>query len=131
MESFVKYDSEFGLAICVDCECGVPRGFVLRHLRTRHKETWRAHKKELTEWVSGMTLVETDQLQYPERPRDPVCGIAIKDGWACGTDDCGVCGVSEKYMENHCRNLHGKDTVTAKVWHRCRIQTLLGHPHIR
>jgi hypothetical protein len=115
MERYIKHNSEFGLAICIDCQSGVPKNFVQRHFRTWHKETWRAHKKELTEWVSDMTLVETGQLYDPETIREPICGIAIKDGWACEEDDCTVCGVSEKYVENHCRDIHGREAVTAKA----------------
>jgi Orsellinic acid/F9775 biosynthesis cluster protein D len=131
MERYIKYDVEFAMAICVACESGLPREYVLRHFRTHHKSTWKEHKKSLMEYIAGMRLTVTQDLHYPEQIREAVNGLEIKDGWACGEDGCTMCGISDKYIENHCRNAHGQEAVQAKAWYKCRIQTLLRHPHIR
>jgi Orsellinic acid/F9775 biosynthesis cluster protein D len=131
MERYIKYDMEFGLAICVTCKKGIPADHVLRHFRMHHNPTWKEHKKGLTEYVSTLRLTPTDELHYPEEIREPVYGIEIKEGWCCGEDECTVCGISEKYIVNHCRNSHGQAAIQRKAWYQGRIQTLLGHPYIK
>jgi hypothetical protein len=78
-----------------------------------------------------MNLAATTDLQYPGEVRGAIDGLEIKDGWACEWEDCTVCGVSEEYVEKHCRNTHVKEAVKSKPWYSCRLQTLLGHPHIK
>jgi len=131
MQRYIKYDIEFGLAICVACQSGIPADHVLRHFRMYHKPTWKEHRKALTEYVATLRLTATKDLYYPEEIREAVDGLKIKDGWSCGEDGCTTCGISDKYVENHCRNEHGKNAVQRKAWYECRMQTLLGHPYIK
>jgi hypothetical protein len=86
---------------------------------------------EIERGVSTLTLTETNDLEYPDSIREAIESLEIKEGWTCGENECMVCGTSEKYIENHCRLVHGKEAVQAKAWYKCRMQTLLGHPHIR
>jgi hypothetical protein len=131
MEKYIGYNTEFKLAICVACRSGIPAGYVLRHFRTYHSDTWNEHKKALQQYIAGMALVATSNLATPEGIHEVVQGVEIKTGWSCGEVGCGICGISEKYIENHCRTAHGKEAAREKAWYQCRMQTLLGHPHIR
>jgi hypothetical protein len=131
MDLYIRYDWEYQLAICVSCETGVPGGYVLRHIRTQHKETWKAHCKELKEYVEGLTLLPPKELGHPTTLCEKVVGIGVKDGWICGWQGCAVAGVSKDWVQTHCRETHGKAAVGERCWHEGRIQTLLGHPYIK
>jgi hypothetical protein len=38
MDKYLRFDKEFGVAICIACESGVEE----RHFANRHKETWKS-----------------------------------------------------------------------------------------
>jgi hypothetical protein len=131
MERYIRYDWEYQLAICVSCETGLPGGWVLRHIRKDHKETWKAHRKDLEEFVEGLTLLPPQELEHPTMLREKVDGITVKDGWVCGWHGCVAAGVSKHWVQRHCRERHGKAAVGEKCLYKGRIQTLLGHPYIK
>jgi Orsellinic acid/F9775 biosynthesis cluster protein D len=131
MDRYIKHNSEFGLAICVMCRSGIPKDYLLRHFWRNHGATWKECKKALTAYVASLNLAATADLQCPEGVRSPIDGLEVKDGWACEWEDCTVCSISEEYVEKHCRKTHGKEAVKSKPWYSCRLQTLLGHPHIK
>jgi Orsellinic acid/F9775 biosynthesis cluster protein D len=131
MDRYLKYNSEFGLAICVTCQCGIPSTYIAKHFRLYHKSIWKKNKKKIEQRITEMELVATDDLEYPDMIREAIDGLEIKDGWSCGEDECPMCGISEKYIENHCRTEHGREAAQRKLWYQCRMQTLLRRPHIR
>jgi Orsellinic acid/F9775 biosynthesis cluster protein D len=131
MNQYVKQDYEFQLAICVSCETGIPKDYLLRHFRRNHKDMWKTHRKALTAYMEGLRLVSTDDLDHPTEKRKPIEGLAIKDGWTCGWHGCMVSGINKVWVVNHCRKSHGQEAVEEKPWTQSRLQTLLGHPHIK
>jgi hypothetical protein len=74
---------------------GSPSSYVLHHISEGHKETWKAHCRELKEHVEGLTLLLLRELQHPTSPCEKVNMIAVKDGWVCGWHGCIVVGVSK------------------------------------
>jgi Orsellinic acid/F9775 biosynthesis cluster protein D len=131
MERYLRYDLEYQIVICVACESGLPSKWVLRHMREDHKETWMAHRKELKIFVEGLTLIPPDQLESPIGVCEAVEGIAVKDGWICGWEECTVAGVSRDWVVKHCVNAHGKEAANGKKAYKGRIQSLLWHPYIK
>src|ERR1700739_661576 len=125
MERYLKYNSEFGLAICITCQCGIPANYIPKHFRLYHRATWNENKKEIEKWIMRKELISTNDLDYPDGIREEVEGLKIQEGWSCGEDGCHVCGISKKYIENHCRTTHGKEAAQRKLWYECRMQTLL------
>jgi hypothetical protein len=131
MDQYITYNVEFQLAICVTCQTGLPSQYVLRHMRTKHKDSWKAHGREMKDYVGGLTLVPIQDLEHPTEEREPVDGLMIKDGWICGWNGCVLAGVSRDYIQTHCRNAHGAKAVEEKSWYQGLIQTLLGSPYIK
>src|SRR5580698_5725241 len=127
MERYIRYDAEYELSICVTCESGLPSTRVLRHMSEDHKETWRAHRKELKTYVDGLTLVPPHELEFPTGVGEVVEGIASKDSWICGWQGCMVAGVSRDWVVKHCVKTHGKEEAKEKKVYEGRIQSLLWH----
>ena len=48
MKRYIQFDLEFSLGICMQCQSGVPKGYVMRHFCSHHKDTWKVHQKEST-----------------------------------------------------------------------------------
>jgi len=133
MQRYIQFNSEFGLAICVQCRTGIPKGYLMHHFHSHHKPTRKEHQKVLTEFLVLLSpCEETTDLKYPEEVREPMDRLEIRDGWACREAGCSVCGTSEEYVQKHCRHVHGVTAAQGKKeWYPCQIQTLLGHPHIQ
>ena len=131
MEKYIKYDEEFGLAICKQCKVGLPDTYVLLHFSRHHKETWRVHRHEFRNYVKGLRLTPSNALCHPVETRAPIPCLEIKDGFSCGEADCIYCCSAEKWMQKHCRERHGVQNMQAREWFPCKIQTLLGNPNIR
>jgi hypothetical protein len=100
-------------------------------MRKDHKETWKAHREELKIHVGQMSLVAPNELQLPVGISDAIEGIAVKDGWICGWEECTVAGVSRDWVVKHCVNAHGKEAAREKKVYEGRIQSLLWHPYIK
>ena len=131
MARYIRYDFEHHLAICISCESGLPSGWVLRHFRKEHKETWKEHRPEVEKYVEGLTLLPPKELKHPTTIRAKVDGITVKEGWICGWHGCVVAGVSKDWVQTHCREKHGKAAAGEKCVYKGKIQTLLGHPYIK
>jgi hypothetical protein len=131
MDQYVKINFEFQLAICVCCGLGVPKDYLLRHFRDKHKDTWKSHRQELIKFAEGSRSILTDDLEHPTEKREPVEWLKVKDGWTCGWQGCTVSGVDRRWVLTHCRKTHGEAAAESKPWYPSRIQTLLGHPHIK
>jgi hypothetical protein len=131
MERYLRYNAEYELAICVACESGLPSTGVLRHMSEEHKETWRAHRKELKTYVDGLTLVPPHELEFPTGVCEVVEGIASKDGWICGWQGCMVAGANRDWVVKHCVKAHGKEAAKEKKAYEGRVQSLLWHPYIK
>jgi len=131
MEVYITYNSEFQLAICVSCKCGLPSNHVSRHMSRYHTATWKAHRSELRKYVQGLTLKPTSELSHPATLQTAIPGLAIKEGWCCGEENCLFCSISAKHIENHCRTRHGSQAAKKRRWFPCQMQTLLGNPNIR
>ena len=131
MDSYLKYNSEFQLAICISCQCGIPSKRLMRHFSERHKATWKSHRAEPKKDIASLTLVPPDSLQHPESIHKPIDGLKIKTGWCCAEDQCCFCSTSRECMEKHYRAKHTPDATKQKAWFECHMQTLLEHPYIR
>jgi len=131
MDSYLKYNPDFQLAICTSCQHGIPSNYVLRHFKKHHKATWKTHRVALKKYVEGLVLSAVDMLQWPNSVRVPIDGLKVKEGWSCGEGNCSFCSTSREWIEKHCRSEHGSDSVKQKAWFECHMQTLLEHPHIR
>ena len=81
--------------------------------------------------MEGLSLADTHELQHPDAAREPIEGLAIKNGWCCGEQHCLFCSISEKHVENHCRTIHGKEATKRVAWFNCQIQTLLKKPYVQ
>jgi hypothetical protein len=73
MDRYIQYNWEYQLAICVSCETGLPGGHVLRHIGKEHKETWKAHGKELEKYIKSLTLTPPKELGHP----DPITRVFV------------------------------------------------------
>jgi hypothetical protein len=131
MDQYIKQDWEFQIGICMTCKIGIPKDYILRHFSIYHKDTWKAHRKALTQHMEGLRLVSTRELDHPMEKREPVEWLEIKDGWTCGWNGCIVSGVNKDWVQTHCRQTHGREAVEAKSLTQARLQTLFGHPHIK
>jgi Orsellinic acid/F9775 biosynthesis cluster protein D len=132
MEAYVQYNAEFKLAICTSCEQGLSAQYILRHFQDQHGSTFRIHRKALIAHISSWELTPVKELHYPDSIREPVEGIKVLDGWICeGNEECFMCCVSEEFMRKHCAAEHGWNSKLNKMWAECRVQTLLGKPHIK
>jgi len=131
MEEYIRYNEEFGLAICKSCQAGISSSDPARHFRRNHPETWKKHRKPLLIFLHGMTLTPTEQLMEPTSWRKPIDGLKVNSGWGCGEDGCKYYATSKKRIENHCRETHGTDAFQRKQWFQCHMQTLLGNPQIK
>jgi hypothetical protein len=131
MDRYIRYDWEYQLAICVSCGTGLPGGHVLRHIGKEHKETWKAHRKELEKYIKSLTLMPPKELGHPTTVCEKVEGIIVKDGWVCGWRGCTIAGVSKDWVQTHCRETHGRAAAAERCLYKGRIQTLLGRPYIK
>jgi hypothetical protein len=135
MDTLVFVNQEFKTAICVACECGIS-GDVFRHFADNHKETWKAHRKEIKAHVKTFELETREEVfaKYPpaDEIREIVPGIAIHEGLACDKDECLYLTVNEEAMCQHSRLAHGWSVGEgSKNWSGCRLQTLFTRPFIR
>lgn len=131
MNMYIKYNSEFRMAVCCTCQVGLPPAYVLRHLKLYHGATWKAHKDELKRHIEGWDLVSVEGLAHPNGTRQPVSGLKVVSGWCCEAEDCTAASISEKYVRKHVQKTHGWTDQGEKMWFACQLQTLLGHPHIK
>ena len=65
MERYILYNREYRLAICVACATGLPSGYVLKHMKEEHSDTWKTHRKELQALVGSLSLCTVGELDNP------------------------------------------------------------------
>jgi hypothetical protein len=133
MTEYIRYDEEIQLAICKACQQGIAPGDPTRHFRRQHRATWESNRQTIVDYMDQLTLKSIENLRSygsKDGTRYPIEGLETKRGWCCGEGECRYCTVSEKSLKNHCRSVHGKESVARKEWFETPMQTLFGSPNI-
>ena len=74
-----------------------------RHLRTNHKAIPLTIRKELVDFIKGLTLISVGELVLPDIPVPTLEYLDIVDGLSCEA----LYGM-EHSIKWHCRSAHGK-----------------------
>lgn len=118
----LKINTEIGVIICEECECGIVRDHLESHLKKKHKIAFASAtlKAELAKFLP----VERELKAYMRPSQDllePVDGLAIyRDGYKCKTciDPAFFCA-KKATMEHHVRQHPGREMLkeTCAVQH--------------
>ena len=108
MDQHIIYNSEHRVLICKKHKCGIsPRRLEL-HLRTDHPELTLLIRREICDHATELDLVMPEQVTVFTEKTAPIPGLAILDGFCCGSEGCGLLAGTEGVMKKHVRE-HGRD----------------------
>ncbi|EME45633.1 hypothetical protein DOTSEDRAFT_79559 [Dothistroma septosporum NZE10] len=103
----------FQVLLCVQCGyCVLPRALD-RHLKCIHNMGWVERRGHMEE-VQGLELVSSEDVTYPHPDSQPVRGLPILQGHACGAPGCHHLCMTRKRMQAHWTSKHAKSTKTSE-----------------
>ena len=101
----LKHDPDYGVLICLKCRYAVQKSALDSHL-LRHK-IYREERKRLVASVSGLNILEPDEVPVPALSSPALAYITKFSGLRCAVPQCGHLTVSTKRMKLHWKQVHG------------------------
>jgi hypothetical protein len=113
---------EYGVLICLGCQCALRPDRIASHLRTVHDHQSQMAKSAARLFSEHLQLRSLAELESPPYFLPPISHLPVKNGLIC-TRCNGYCCITPGTMEKHARKVHGWKAQDEVAWEACKVQT--------